>query len=73
VVGDPAYYCRFGFKSIALFGIKHDPPIPDPYVMAYELAPGALFGVTGTCNFYNTFQCQLLVIGFVLVSEWRSR
>jgi putative acetyltransferase len=52
VVGDPAYYCRFGFKSIALFGIKHDPPIPDPYVMAYELAPGALFGVTGTCNFY---------------------
>jgi predicted N-acetyltransferase YhbS len=52
VVGDPAYYSRFGFKSIALFGIKHDPPIPDPYVMAYELAPGALFGVTGTCNFY---------------------
>ena len=52
VVGDPAYYSRFGFKSIALFGIKHDPPIPDPYVMAYELTPGALFGVTGTCNFY---------------------
>jgi len=52
VVGDPAYYGRFGFKSIALFGIKHDPPIPDPYVMAYELTPGALSDVTGTCNFY---------------------
>jgi len=52
VVGDPAYYSRFGFKSIAFFAIKHDPPIPDPYVMAYGLAPGALFGVTGTCNFY---------------------
>ena len=52
VVGDPAYYGRFGFKSITLFGIKHDPPIPDPYVMAYELTPGALSDVTGTCNFY---------------------
>ena len=52
VVGDPAYYGRFGFKSIALFGIKHDPPIPGPYVMAYELKPGALSDVTGTCNFY---------------------
>ena len=52
VVGDPVYYGRFGFKSIALFGLKHDPPIPDPYVMAYELTQGALFGVSGTCNFY---------------------
>ena len=52
VVGDPAYYGRFGFRSIALFGIKHDPPIPDPYVMAYELTQGALFGVSGTRNFY---------------------
>ena len=52
VVGDPAYYGRFGFKSITLFGIKHYPPIPDPYVMAYELTPGALSDVTGTCNFY---------------------
>ena len=51
VVGDPAYYSRFGFKSSALFGIKHDPPIPDPYLMAVELSADALVGVTGTCNF----------------------
>ena len=52
VVGDPAYYGRFGFKSIEVFGIEHDPPIPDPYVMAFELSPGALGGVTGFCSFY---------------------
>ncbi len=29
VVGDPAFYSRFGFKSSMLFGIKHVPAIPD--------------------------------------------
>lgn len=51
VVGDPAYYARFGFKSITLFNIRHNPPIPDPYVMVYELVPNALAGVFGTVNF----------------------
>ena len=51
VVGDPAYYSRFGFKSSVLFGIKHVPPIPDQYVMFHELSTGALAGVTGTVTF----------------------
>jgi predicted N-acetyltransferase YhbS len=51
VVGDPAYYSRFGFKSSALWGIKHVPQIPDQYVMAYELCPAALVGVGGTVTF----------------------
>jgi predicted N-acetyltransferase YhbS len=48
VVGNPAYYGRFGFKPSVSFGIVHDPPIPDPYVMACELVPNALAGVCGT-------------------------
>ena len=51
VVGDPAYYSRFGFRSSARFGIKHVPEIPDPYVMAIELTPNALAGVSGTVTF----------------------
>lgn len=51
VVGDPAYYGRFGFHSSARFGIMHVPEIPDPYVMAIELTPNALAGVSGTVTF----------------------
>jgi len=50
VVGDPVYYSRFGFRPSASFGIVHDPPIPEPYVMAYELVPQALSGVSGTVS-----------------------
>jgi putative acetyltransferase len=50
VVGNPAYYSRFGFKPSISFGIVHDPPIPDPYVMACELVPAALVGVSGTVS-----------------------
>jgi predicted N-acetyltransferase YhbS len=51
VVGDPAYYGRFGFRSSVSFGIRHVPVIPDPYVMALELSSGALAGVNGTVTF----------------------
>jgi putative acetyltransferase len=51
VVGDPAYYGRFGFRSSASFGIQHVPAIPDPYVMAIELTTGSLAGVAGTVTF----------------------
>ena len=51
VVGDPAYYSRFVFRSSVLFGIKHVPPISDENVMVYELAAGALHGVSGTVTF----------------------
>ena len=51
VVGDPAFYSRFGFQSSALFGIRHIPPIPDENVMVRDIVPGALAGVTGTVTF----------------------
>lgn len=48
VVGDPAYYGRFGFVSSILFGIKHVPEIPSEFVMVKELFDGALADVSGT-------------------------
>jgi predicted N-acetyltransferase YhbS len=48
LVGDPAYYHRFGFKSSANFGIRHVLDIPDENVMACELLPNALHSVSGT-------------------------
>ena len=51
LVGDPAYYHRFGFKTSVAFGIKNTHNIPDEYVMACELVPHALHGVRGTIDF----------------------
>jgi predicted N-acetyltransferase YhbS len=51
VVGNPAFYSRFGFRSSVLFGIKHVPIIPDQYVMVHELSIGTLIGVNGTVTF----------------------
>lgn len=48
LVGDPAYYHRFGFGRSADYGIKYADNIPDRYVMVRELVPHALNGVTGT-------------------------
>ncbi|MCU0580383.1 MAG: N-acetyltransferase [Desulfobacterota bacterium] len=42
LVGDPAYYHRFGFKPAISFGIANTEGIPDENVMAWELIPGAL-------------------------------
>jgi predicted N-acetyltransferase YhbS len=50
VVGDPAFYCRFGFKPSKHFDITHVPYVPEEYVMATELSPGALAGISGTVN-----------------------
>jgi len=50
LVGDPAYYHRFGFKSAVTFSIKHMHEIPDENVMACELVPNALKVVSGTTD-----------------------
>lgn len=47
LVGDPAYYQRFGFRPAVNFGIKHTYEIPDENVMACELVPNALKGICG--------------------------
>lgn len=51
LVGDPAYYGRFGFRTSTDFGIANTAGIPDVYVLMTELVPGALAGLTGTVDF----------------------
>lgn len=51
LVGDPAYYHRFGFRTAANFGIRNTNGIPDDYVMACELRLDALGGVDGAITF----------------------
>ena len=51
LVGDPAYYRRFGFKPAISFGVKNLNGIPDENAMAYELIPGALHSINGTIDF----------------------
>jgi predicted N-acetyltransferase YhbS len=51
LVGDPAFYHRFGFKAAINFGIGHEPDIPNEYVMACELFPDALLEIGGTIDF----------------------
>ena len=50
LVGDPAYYHRFGFKAAINFGIKHTLSIPNENVMACELVQDALYGISGTID-----------------------
>lgn len=51
VVGNPAYYSRFGFKQSTKFGISNTQGIPEQYVQACELVPGALYNIQGYISF----------------------
>lgn len=51
LVGDPAYYGRFGFEAMDRFGLKCKQEIPPQYTLAYELLPGALKNAAGTVDF----------------------
>ena len=46
LVGEPGYYSRFGFRSIADFHITNTGDIPDKYNMVLELEKGFL-GTSG--------------------------
>lgn len=50
LVGDPAYYSRFGFRPVTDFGIENCSQIPDRYVQAVELHPGALEDMHGALH-----------------------
>jgi len=47
VLGDPAYYRRFGFVAGAALGLACELDAPPEAFMALELAPGALAGTSG--------------------------
>jgi predicted N-acetyltransferase YhbS len=51
LVGDPAYYSRFGFQPANHFEISNTNGIPDGNVLLYELVPGALGDLQGTISF----------------------
>jgi len=51
LVGNPAFYGRFGFKPAIAFGVANANGIPDQYVMALELAPGGLANAAGSIAF----------------------
>ncbi len=48
LVGDPAYYGRFGFEPTVRYGIRDTHGIPDEYVMVCQLEEAALSGISGT-------------------------
>lgn len=51
LVGNPAYYSRFGFAQSTVFGVRNMDGIPDMYVQACELFPGALAGISAEVSF----------------------
>lgn len=57
VLGDPAYYSRFGFASAETFGIDSEYQVPADYFMLLELKPGVLGNTRGgTARYLTAFQ-----------------
>jgi len=56
VLGDPAYYARFGFVPAARFGLKCPFPARDDAFMAIELEPGAWAKASGTVRYGHEFE-----------------
>jgi putative acetyltransferase len=55
VVGHAAYYPRFGFVPASRFGLRCEYDVPDDVLMALELYPGALQGVSGLVRYHRAF------------------
>lgn len=54
VLGDPAYYGKFGYRPASDFGIRL-PFGPPEYGLAVELVPNGLLGISGTVNYAEPF------------------
>lgn len=55
VLGDPAYYSRFGFTKASEYGIGNEYGFDDPF-MAVELESGALSGANGSAKYRPEFR-----------------
>jgi putative acetyltransferase len=55
LVGEPAYYQRFGFSTASDFGLECAIPVPVEVFLALELAPGALGGCSGVVSYRSEF------------------
>ncbi len=56
VLGDAAYYTRFGFKPAHSFGIKSIYEAPPENFMVMELEENTLAGVTGIARYQQEFE-----------------
>lgn len=55
LLGDPAYYARFGFELAAPRGLRYESEAFDPGFQLVELEPGALSGCTGWVRYHEAF------------------
>ncbi len=55
VLGDPAYYSRFGFVPASSFGIRSTFAAPREAFQAIELKAGGLAGSAGLCHYAPEF------------------
>ena len=55
LLGDPAYYQRFGLRPASTLGLVSEFDAPPEAFLAIELAPGALPGVAGTVRYLPVF------------------
>jgi putative acetyltransferase len=55
LVGNPAYYSRFGFELGRPRGFSYGNPVLDPALQVVELAPGVLEGCRGRVAFHPAF------------------
>jgi putative acetyltransferase len=53
LLGDPAYYTRFGFRVAD--AAKFSSPYPKEYLMARDLSPGALAKLSGALEYAPAF------------------
>ncbi|MHC5307757.1 GNAT family N-acetyltransferase [Bartonella sp. LJL80] len=54
LIGNPAYYSRFGFKPLSVYPIKASDDTPKEYldyIQGIELVPDALMSCSGTISF----------------------
>ncbi len=56
VLGDPAYYRRFGFVSARQFGLSSEYDAPEGSFMALELRASAFAGAQGLCRYADEFR-----------------
>jgi putative acetyltransferase len=56
VLGEPAYYARFGFSPAAEFGIRYPGDVPGEAFMALALVPGALDRCAGVARYSSEFE-----------------
>ncbi len=56
VLGDPAYYGRFGFQPAEDWAIHAPFPVPEGALQVLELYPAALAGAWGTVQYDPAFQ-----------------